>query len=998
MQKQSRLVSIFFYTSFQSPPTSHLSTVHAESFKKAIKIIGAAIGAAAGLAISKFLSEKRRAAAGIELSNFLVGLGDPTALTRENVAALEAKYGASLSECCLEDVQMIYGLFLEAAIPSEGPLVGNEADLVKNFKAALNLSDIDAAPAHISVGQRMLRGRLETSSRADDTAARKNFQKLIYLSILVFGEMQASFLLRWKSIFGLNQAQVEVAKRDNAKLIFQSRLESVGLSADKGQLMELKGFQEQLLLSDDDTASVIQEAARKKIEAYLSAGIECIKRRSRTIDHSDAVAALKDAISFNRSLKNLAAGEDRSNRVLPAGISATSVAGSSWEAAEGRSRDLRDLFRAYVEAQVTSSDAYDDSLEADVADLRVLMGLGIKEAESIENEIKEKAYRKLLREEFTSGRLEAAASKAEVLGELVDKVRWDGEAAAELHKSLYRQKLTALLEKKSLTDDDAEELARLQRMLCVPNEVKEAMHLELCGAIYRDAVNQALNAGVEAFGYGNQDNAKKAFAAVRLDRSQAKTILTECARKTLMQYITKSRIQKNRVNSAKELKNMVLFSNIVVAPLVEDLKTEEERKAEKEEAEKQAKIQEMIAKAKEEAERKEKEGEASPEDDKAKAEALLDAMEAVAGEVTSDEEVKEEAKAAAEEVKPATLEKAENASAQRAAGEPVAEDASKTMRSQKDITLAADLDLRDRLDIYKNFLLYCMTGDVVQGPMGVSMVTQRDASEFARLSQLGDILGLSQMDVYQVHQGLAEQAFKSQVQSAMADGMLTPDRAASLEEMREKMGLPKEAADKIIKGFQNQRLIESMQAAKSQGSLSLEKILELKDSGVDVSSVLSNDMRQQLYRQEIQARMTDGTGGFDSVKLLEQLPEDLKIDVTKARKVAVGLAKEKRRTTLVQAVSYMRQKKMSDVAKSLNNLSAMGAIAPEDGPERWNEPEEVSDLYSIYASKEKDEDKRAGVARILGLKEEEAGNLAGIVDDGKFKLGQEAEEETASFF
>jgi hypothetical protein len=159
-----------------------------------------------------------------------------------------------------------------------------------------------------------------------------------------------------------------------------------------------------------------------------------------------------------------------------------------------------------------------------------------------------------------------------------------------------------------------------------------------------------------------------------------------------------------------------------------------------------------------------------------------------------------------------------------------------------------------RTDIYKNFLLYCMTGDVVQGPMGVTMVTggcwagwfrgcwfivwwvlsgvlgwwaladlagdgcsvgadpldgcwlvgaggklqarismalcnahriprphpsafelhsflaltslpcapappscpsppERDDGEFARLSQLGDILGLSQMDVGQVNEG-----------------------------------------------------------------------------------------------------------------------------------------------------------------------------------------------------------------------------------------------------
>ena len=37
------------------------------------------------------------------------------------------------------------------------------------------------------------------------------------------------------------------------------------------------------------------------------------------------------------------------------------------------------------------------------------------------------------------------------------------------------------------------------------------------------------------------------------------------------------------------------------------------------------------------------------------------------------------------------------------------------------------------------------------------MVVERDASEFARLSQLGDILGLTPLEVSSVHSQLAEQ-------------------------------------------------------------------------------------------------------------------------------------------------------------------------------------------------------------------------------------------------
>lgn len=102
---------------------------------------------------------------------------------------------------------------------------------------------------------------------------------------------------------------------------------------------------------------------------------------------------------------------------------------------------------------------------------------------------------------------------------------------------------------------------------------------------------------------------------------------------------------------------------------------------------------------------------------------------------------------------------------------------------------------------------------------GTTVVVERDSSEFARLAQLGDILGLSQFDVAtvrsrllatcasyarqhsaaiccirgvarsllrhchavpQVHQGLAEQSYRHQVQTIMGDGQLTKERAEAL--------------------------------------------------------------------------------------------------------------------------------------------------------------------------------------------------------------------------
>lgn len=45
--------------------------------------------------------------------------------------------------------------------------------------------------------------------------ARKTFQKLIYVSTLVFGDRQAAFLLPWSRVFGLNDAQVRAPQSTN---------------------------------------------------------------------------------------------------------------------------------------------------------------------------------------------------------------------------------------------------------------------------------------------------------------------------------------------------------------------------------------------------------------------------------------------------------------------------------------------------------------------------------------------------------------------------------------------------------------------------------------------------------------------------------------------------------------------------------------------------------------------------------------------------------------
>ncbi|KAI8112260.1 hypothetical protein M9434_003584 [Picochlorum sp. BPE23] len=956
-------------------------TIAPESMKTLGKTVGGLVGAALGGYVAMQLKERRESAAIIELSNVLVEMNNPSLLTREMVAAVEAKYGIELCVSCLEEMKSLYGTFIEAVIPpGAANLSGNEHLLIQNFKQALGLTDEDAAPVHIDVGRRVLRGRLEAGSRGEDFEARKTFQKLIYVSSLVFGERKAAFLLPWTRVFGLTDAQVQVARRDNAKKLFENQLNTIGLKSDAALLRSLREYQAQVRLADEEAVEVIVGAEQKVLEGFLDTAIECIKRRTRGKDYGPAIAACKEAIEFNKNMESLKGAEE-----IPSGIGAVSLAGTPWEAQEGRSKDLREVFRVYLEERLSRDGVFSDTLASDAKDLRFLLGMGPKEAESIENDVKEKTYKNLLREAVTSGALDAAASKAEMLGELVEKVQWDGEAALALHESLYRQKLSSFLEKSHITDEEDAELTRLQKLLCVPNEVRNSIHKELCGEIFGKTVSNALAAGVDRFSFDDREDIKRSLQAVKLSREAAKEIVDDVARKYLLKYISTSRSQKDRISAAKEVKKMVFFSNLVLAPVVDDLKTEEERKKEAEAAAQQKEFEEIMAKAKAEAAKEEsKEGEAKEEEPKG----FFDSSPTM--ETKEDKEKEEESSA------PKSLEKAESAAAARADGEKV-DEAGTVMKSQKDITLAKDMDLQDRVDVYRNYLMYCMTGDVIQGPMGVQMVAERDESEFARLSQLGDLLGLTQMDVMKVHQDLAEQAFKGQVEQYMAGGVLTPEKAEALEQLREKMGLPKETADKVIKGFQNKKLISSMQAAKAQGNLTLDRILELKDAGVDPTSVVNSDMLQQLYRQEISSKLGDGTGSFDAEKLLNEVPKELGIDSEKAASVAKSLAADKRRTTLVQAVSFLRQKKTKDTVESLNNLMSCRLADPDSPPEKWNEAEEIADLYSLYCVKEKDETKRAGVQSALGLSDDEANNLKSMADSGEFKLGQDAEEEQAFF-
>lgn len=66
---------------------------------------------------------------------------------------------------------------------------------------------------------------------------------------------------------------------------------------------------------------------------------------------------------------------------------------------------------------------------------------------------------------------------------------------------------------------------------------------------------------------------------------------------------------------------------------------------------------------------------------------------------------------------------------------------------------------------------------------------------------------------------------------------------------------------------------------------------------------------------------------------------------------------------------------------------------PSGKTAEWREKEEVQDLYSVYAGRQQDEEKRTALCQILGVSDSERASLEELVQTGQFKLEMDVEEE-----
>ncbi|KAM0854929.1 hypothetical protein ACQ4PT_050107 [Festuca glaucescens] len=897
---------------------------------RAAAYAGAAVLGAASVAGAVAVNSIVPEVAAVGLHNYVAGYDDPTKLETSQVEAIANKYGVSTQDAAFKaELCDLYASFLYSVLPpGDEDLKGNEVEVIVKFKRGLGLDDVDAANMHMEIGRRLYRERLETRDRDADIEQRRAFQKLIYVSNLVFGDASA-FLLPWKRLFGITDSQIDIAMRDNAKNLYAMQLKSIGRGLDIGTLIEVRRAQLACKLSDEIAADMFKEHAKKLIQENISTALDILKSRNKaTNDPTQAIEEVKSVLAFN-SLLTVLSKHPQGDR-FACGLGPISLGGELDH--DRRAGDLKILYRAYA-TEVLSEGLLDNEKLTPLNDLRNIFGLGKREAEAIISDVKSQAYRKRLAKCFNSD-LAAAPSKASF-------PKISVKSYILILNSLARcmKKLQQFVADGELSKDETEALMAFQVRLCIPQETVDAAHADICGQLFEKVVKEAI-VSVDGYNADRREAVRKAAQSLNLKKEAAMTIFSKAVRKLFLNYIQRAKAAGNRIEQAKELKKLISFNTVVVSELLADIKGE------------LTTAEPATSSVTSEPETTESEGEDGDYE--------WESLETLK-KTRPDKELKEK------------LEKS----------------------SQKDITLKDDLPLSDRAELYRTYLMFCITGETTNVSFGTAISTKKDNSEYMMLKQLGNILGLTRKEAQDVHIKLAEKAFVEQAEVVLADGKLTESKADQLAKIQKQVGLPAEHAQKIIKSITTTKLSSAIEASIARGQIGIQQVRGLKEANFQLDSLISEPLRETIYKKCAEEIFSSGTGDFDEDEVYVKMPADLMISAEKAKSIVQGIAKLRLENALVQAIALLRQKKKDGVISSLNDLLACDAAVPASKPLSWPTLGELDDLYCVYMKSIPKPDKLSRLQYLLAISAEKANQLRDAATAGTLPVTAQEEEELA---
>ncbi|CAN6477977.1 unnamed protein product [Victoria cruziana] len=446
---------------------------------------------------------------------------------------------------------------------------------------------------------------------------------------------------------------------------------------------------------------------------------------------------LEEILSFNSLLTSLTNHPEVGR--FPPGIGPLSLLGGKYDN-DGKvdNGDLKLLCRSYL-MQTFSNGYIEEKMLTALNNLKDIFGLRKSEAERIMFEVKSVFYLRRLSKAFSQGQLESAISKEDFLHKLCIELHFDEEEARKLHEEIYRQKLQLAVADGTLSEEDVAALLHLQVLLCIPQKTVDEAHSKICGSLFEKVVRDVITLGVDGSDDDLKAEIRKAFRALRLSRDASMAIASKTVRKTFLRYVKKSRAAGSGIEAAKELKKMVILKNIVVAEIISGIKEEFSFDSRRDEEDTSTW----------------KNGEPEGESLQVQRNARLN------------------------EKPQATLVKTD----------------------QEEITLVADLSETERCDLYRTYLLHCISRKAAAVPFGPHNITKKGDIEYFILNQLGQILGMSSAEIAAVDRSLAEKAFREKAQVILADGQLTNERIQELKEVQKQFCLPSEFAQNVIRSM-----------------------------------------------------------------------------------------------------------------------------------------------------------------------------------------------------
>lgn len=82
------------------------------------------------------------------------------------------------------------------------------------------------------------------------------------------------------------------------------------------------------------------------------------------------------------------------------------------------------------------------------------------------------------------------------------------------------------------------------------------------------------------------------------------------------------------------------------------------------------------------------------------------------------------------------------------------------------------------------------------------------------------------------------QAFRTNAQNILSEGVLSKDKMDRLEKLREQLGLTEDMANAVIRSISASKMVSGVGSAINSGKLTVADIRSFRESGVDIDSMV----------------------------------------------------------------------------------------------------------------------------------------------------------------